>query len=847
MKLRCDNCHADFYFDAPTTGELPLFTTCSHCQYPNPVPGGGKKVEPSSAVYTQCFSCGRQMAHDSSLAIPVCANCQEGEEKNVSVKEWMVKKGNGQVYGPFDLETLQAWIEASKIDPRDEVAKVGGQWKKFETHPLFSRFFPEALLGAASSAATEPSTSAVPGAKGASSVASGEPLRTKASRKLPRIAWRQQAQNALALCGMGVIGIGTWYVIQQKWLVIPEEWVASVANTVDTRVLDKLESHDVEADFASSQLHKLVERLEKQHPKVTEPSTTLMVRGRSLYLRNTSASKRAARGQLEMAVIANPADDLSLAGLGELYSNLSDTALQQDAIRLIQEARRLNTNSAEVERARAAFALATGQLEQARESAAAALKINQNDGQSEYYIAMTYLLQATPQPDEALGHLQKAIELDPYLHQAYQQLGEVYLERYEYQKAHEALKRNLAQDPQNAGTLAILARLAEEVGELNQAVDYLERAERAAGNEEPTIRLNLAVLLYQSAGQLSRARGLLSGLVPEGKEPVLTLAEHKEALVHLATIQRLEGNAAASIATAKRSLKIDPNYGPALFQQGLAYMALGQQDKAGQALRAASSGDRAPDVQAVLKFYLGRLATSMNKMKDAIDEYEGSVESFKPNIKTSLALTNAHLALQHPGEALNSARLAARLDPLYLQKRQVRTLYFHTWPDPPDALQNFQKIAQERFYDAEAAANLGVLILQLGNRSVAIQTFQRALEVGADNVTALLNLGILAYGQQDPHTTISLLNRALEQNSQVGLTYIYLGLAYTDLGRFQEADDAFQKASRYERTNPTLHDGIGLLEVKRGHVSQARKAFVQALEADPAFVPARRHLYQYVP
>lgn len=837
MKLRCENCHAEFQYDPPTAGEIPLFVPCGECEFPNAVPGGGQKAEVGDTVYTRCFNCGRQLVHDPSLAIPVCKNCQEGEEQSASAKEWMVKKLSGQIYGPFDAETIQTWIESSKIDPRDEVARMGGQWKKFEAHPTFSRLFPGAAMAAAAvPPAAHTLARTLPGAQAAAKAAEKKNARP--------IDFRGLAENAVGVAGIAGALVGSYFLLDAQVLVVPEPWLERVSTFYREQVAERIFSPKEERSAVELAFLPLLDTLKQRHPGPHEPSLLLFLRGREAFLQDTASSLERARTALEKAVVADPHNDLALAALAELYGTLGEPNLQQDALKLVDEADRLNRGSAEVSRARAAIAVALKRAEDATNAAQETLRLNANDAEAELYLGKAQLVQASPKYGEALKHLERAIAMDERLHKAYHELGVVYLNQHQFRKAADAFQRTLKLDPKNERALTDYGRLLEEVGETPSAIEVYEKAHRAGGDELPAASLSYAILLYQARAQHRAAIDVLRALTPPDQSPRLSIPEHKSALTHLATAQRLSGDSAGALTTLGRVLKDDSGFPPALFQQGLAYLMRGELDNAGKALRAASAAVSDKELEADIKFYLAEILRAQGKKKDAMDELTDAIEDFKYNLRVHVARARLLLELGQADEALNAMREAARLDMVYPSKRGLRTEYFHQPPSAGGALPLFNKLVQEKGYLAEPHLGVGLLMMASDNRGGAQRAFSQAVEANERNPAGSLHLGILAVEQGNARGGYELLNRALEFDSQLGLAYIYQARAQLALGQLQAASSLLEKATQYERNNPILHDTLGQVAARRGDAEAARKAFGKAIALDRRYLPARRALYR---
>ena len=158
MQVRCIHCGHGFDHEAPSFARGAATTVCPSCGRDTPATeewltdtgfsAGGAAVE--SRVY--CFNCGCAMTPREGELIPVCDNCRQDQnagagledelpESDEPVADWMIRKANGNVYGPFPTETIVDWIRAKKINADEEIAHIGGAWRLFGQHEEFGKFF----------------------------------------------------------------------------------------------------------------------------------------------------------------------------------------------------------------------------------------------------------------------------------------------------------------------------------------------------------------------------------------------------------------------------------------------------------------------------------------------------------------------------------------------------------------------------------------------------------------------------------------------------------------------------------------------------------------------------------
>ncbi len=145
---------------------------------------------------------------------------------------------------------------------------------------------------------------------------------------------------------------------------------------------------------------------------------------------------------------------------------------------------------------------------EAIESFTKALELEGQDSDAYVYRGIAFL--ATKRVDEAISDFQKAIELDDKSAVAYINLGMAYLHEKEYEQAIQSWSKALEFEPANVEVLNSLAWLLATTGEvttqdINNAIDYAERACELTNNERPDVLDTLAAA-YAAAGRFEEAK-----------------------------------------------------------------------------------------------------------------------------------------------------------------------------------------------------------------------------------------------------------------------------------------------------------------------------------------------------
>lgn len=98
-----------------------------------------------------------------------------------------------------------------------------------------------------------------------------------------------------------------------------------------------------------------------------------------------------------------------------------------------------------------------------------------------------------------------------------------------------------------------------------------------------------------------------------------------------------------------------------------------------------------------------------------------------------------------------------------------------------------------------------------GDRYLAVRT---AIDSGMPHV-AILELNAQKDGEKDP------------------LFWFYLGTAYRESGKYDDAVEAFMKGQKLDTKNGGIHDGLGVTCAKRGEYLRAVESIRKALELEP--------------
>src|SRR5262245_25118911 len=104
----------------------------------------------------------------------------------------------------------------------------------------------------------------------------------------------------------------------------------------------------------------------------------------------------------------------------------------------------------------------------------------------------------------------------------------------------------------------------------------------------------------------------------------------------------------------------------------------------------------------------------------------------------------------------------------------------------------------------------------------------------------LFNDGRTAYREKKYQEAIRFLKQAALLKPERAMIHYYLGLSYTALGDFEEAEKAYRDALRRDPKNNTVWSELGDLYRKLNRREDAVKAYQQALQIKPDLATALR-------
>jgi cellulose synthase operon protein C len=759
----------------------------------DPLAGSGAQAQATPG----CRECGKPLADPFDQAIGTCDDCRGGQDRSAQVSPATPPPNHGSSASspPIELPPLESIdmsevaVQAPALAPEPRSGIRSSPPRPYVSNP-----------------SQPPMTAVRTSGGGAGGVLKGLLI-------------------ALVLLGVGVGG-AYWYLVlhsQGEEIVQPIELTgpAPIPEAIQA-ALSRWELRYLDLEGTSiDQLEVGVKHLAKDQ--------------RSAYAEAEEA--------FQQALLLNKSSDAAIAGYVQALALGRGTSLDkntyEEALALIQAAEERAGRTALMLLSHANLLLARPNqpqaVEQARQLAEEALTKGTDLEKAEAHLVLgrAYLKTSMGLANQ---HFDAALTLSPKLQRVHYHRALAHESAGAYSLAIEALKGRLEKDPEHWDSLATMARIYLEVGEVEQARKLYESRTKGPASDMRA-SLMLAVLRYQVDGNAAAAARELRALL-KNRQKYLE-RDVAEALVHLAAAERMAGSVDAGVKAAEEALALVKELPAAHLQLFLA--ALGRGDAAKAATYLAGFQGKTEDV-ALEKVLEGRLRLAERKFPEALELFQ---EAARLDSRRQDALLLSGISAAGAGRRDEAFKLffqVLQADPLWPSPRPVMTLYFLRPGETLLGMQGSIQALSSSEADVSAPLYEGLLLYHLGDRSGAERRFRNVLELDPNNAGAAAYLSLIALQRGEGSKARTFGSRALAVGRQMPIAHLANGLALAE-------GKQLEPAKRSLRDALTLAPGLLAAEVKLAELEKssskdsARARLLKVTGLDPTYVAAKRLLF----
>ena len=367
-------------------------------------------------------------------------------------------------------------------------------------------------------------------------------------------------------------------------------------------------------------------------------------------------------------------------------------------------------------------------------------------------------------------YLNLAIQLDPNEPINHYNLGIVYMQRQQFDKALAEFKAAESSGIYEEELLEGLSQAYASLERYDEGIAVLERL-RPVENRNVAIIARLAELYYRK-GDLDTAFEYYKQITIY--EPVSENA--RVAYANMGNIRDDQHRFDEAVAYYKKALAIDPNDSSTLYNMGIAYKHAGKPELAVAAFNEASQNN--PD-----------------------------------NPKPRLAIANLYYEKGYLDLALDEYIKVVRLWPHLQEAQFMLGMLYHSKGRNDYALEAFNRVIainQNNDYAKKAYVNTGIILSTSKDekqQAQAIQSLQKALLIAPNDAEALLALGTIAYNQHKYDKAMEIFYQVLEVSNDdpiVAQAYHTIGRCYFAKHEYKKSLQFLTKASELDPSNEQI-------------------------------------------
>jgi superkiller protein 3 len=404
--------------------------------------------------------------------------------------------------------------------------------------------------------------------------------------------------------------------------------------------------------------------------------------------------------------------------------------------------------------------------------------------------------------DQASTYYLDALTICPTLRNSHERLAAIAISRNQPEEAIRHYQRLVELDPHQIDVHLALANLQHKAGKHADAVAHFEKA-LALEPENWTVNQD-AARAYEDAGLYREAIEHLHKMVEV--EP-----DQADTRLRLGDLYARIGNDAAATAQYEKAAGLSPDYLEANVKLGTQHLRAGRfQDAA----RWFSSGLEINDRLLNAYIGIGIAQHAQGSRQEALNSFE-MARSIEPNSTLLFSeVARMHLKAAAAQEAESHFRIpldgkdgaAADADPLDLVSQQIERLR--------DTLKHSPNHADMHY-------RLGLLLKNRGQVEDAIESFRAAVEINPTYLKALVKLGLALRDIDRVDEAVEVLSRAMDiKPGYVDLHY-QLGLLFAQRHQFEVAVEHLEKAADARPGNVDFQANLALALQNMGLIDRA--------------------------
>lgn len=434
------------------------------------------------------------------------------------------------------------------------------------------------------------------------------------------------------------------------------------------------------------------------------------------------------------------------------------------------------------------------------------------------------ILASGGQSEKALVVLDRVIEQDPTSGEAYFSKGLLLLNLKRPEEAEKAMRAGVEHSPDFAVGHYHLGRVLQESGKIPEAKASFERAIAVNSSFEPAY-LALASL-YESQHEKEQAVGVLKKYLQEVNPKN---REIRRQLIRLYVDAKDYQNA---IKELEQLIEEDPSDLDSRLRLAIVHGERKEYDKAIEGLKLILK-ERPAELK--VRDYLGYMYEEAKDTQKAIETYSFNIQLEPTFFEGHLHLGLLYYRLKKFPEATEHLGRAVVLNPKQPEAHIVLGLAYMQQEQFEKSVEAFREGIHHNPKSADLQFNLGSAYDKLDKFDEVEEAMEAAIKLDPHHADALNYLGY-SYAERGIkiEQAIALTKQAVALKPDNGYYVDSLGWAFFKSGQLPEALREIQRAASLVGDDPVIYEHLGDIYAKQQRISEAREAWLHALELDPS-------------
>ena len=306
---------------------------------------------------------------------------------------------------------------------------------------------------------------------------------------------------------------------------------------------------------------------------------------------------------------------------------------------------------------------------------------------------------------------------------------------------------------------------------------------------------------------------------------------NSEANYNLGVLLLTKGPAVDAIPHLER---VHPMTAAARFNLVRAYF---EAKRTADALRAATELSEQSKNEVQVHFSLGVILASEKQYKAAQLELERADALQPETFEIVHNLGQVLLRIGDLSKAQVNLNRALKLRPDSAETMYLLAQVYTNQSHPLDALDLLLRAHKLAPKNLDIIFLMGQVSMSQNYYEDAIPVLESGLEIAPKRPDLLASLGESYFMAGKIEKAIEIFNRLLEVDHSAR-SYAFIGLSYRNLGRFDEAKEAFQKGLALDPKNSTCLFNLGFIAERQGDAATAEAMFQQTLRVNPEYPDA---------